>query len=284
MIFTSIQSVLEFYKNYPWDLPRESDLVCRLVTDLKSAANGARARFKLVNKTKKTYIQESVFKTSPVRTEVKVLGGERCDVSVLNVSEDHVCTFYVGGYGVRDVVLRVDPGDVRGYVEVKLYPGIYRPKRNGSQQVAWVDDLVKLHNMTNVEHDQLMALVFVDTSLLVTTMNLDSRSTAAVASAGAVQIPNKQGGIPRLLCRKKSYKFEYIQSGVEVTLEPHDYDKDSSDPESGVFLWAFGVDCCGEAGVDYETVFDMENVHVCCWKVSIKPTSQKRRPADSSDL
>ena len=178
-----LRKSVQAHIDHPYRFPREQDFVCHVVQQLRaefdqsaawnrtdetrdnlqrSHAHGKAAKEKRI---RRFTITREKPPTSRVRTEVKLDNkNQRIDVCVLLGGE---VDLFHESYGVRDVVLKVNPEQVDSLIEVKMYSSTYVKKaEENTTGHGWLDDLIKLSDLLSGEPKKAAGhLVFIDTSL-----------------------------------------------------------------------------------------------------------------------
>jgi hypothetical protein len=244
--------VLTTYVSDPWSWPRESDLVVDLVTKLSARMTPRRVPTRLrLAKPGVSDIGSSTMRSAPrVRTEVKPravpLGGsgvsevadadddsgrpkqdhgDRIDIAVF---KDRTVDTVLHANGARDVVLEVDPEDLDGVLEVKLYPASYykTDKRRGLT-CYWFDDILKLRALANIG---IRGLLLVDTSL-----PLDAVGVTFVSSSknprGVAKTPSN---LPAWPLSDGSFVVTHRDRSIR-------FDPVEQPDEQGLFFWSLAV-------------------------------------------
>lgn len=251
--------VLKSYILNPWQWPRESDVVCHLVTDIKTRLTPPNAAVQI---TRHTAPISGAF-IPRVRTEVKINGMPPWKIKGASPWKIDVCVqtpgpndVYVGRGGIRDVLLTVSPNQLEEVVEVKLNPGrLY---------TGWVDDLVKLHmireQVCGHEICKLKSLhgLFIDTSLFLPSLghNSSKQSTTSPAKHVPVWPLNVVGSIG----------FDYPRNGAKWHIDLELCSEiPGSESEPQIYLWAIGL----KNNAAPANILAGEAIPAC-WKVTVE--------------
>lgn len=240
--------VLNNYILNPWQWPRESDVVCHLVTDTKTRLKQPDAEVQIASHAKVPSAS-----IPRVRTEIKIKGASpwKIDVCVQTPGTNDV---YVGGGGTRDVVLTVSPHQIEEILEVKMYPGLLMPSRNGCNSAAWIDDLVKLHLIKSclMKPDfspHSFHALFIDTSLNIHSVINGLKPQKLDASK--TRRPNNLHCFWPLHAGKKYEIKDYLYPGEtkskqkqglwDIELHPLTSLPPANQIGSRIYLWAVGL-------------------------------------------
>lgn len=268
--------VLKSYILNPWQWPRESDVVCHIVTDIKTRLTPPNAAVQI---TRHTAPISGAF-IPRVRTEVKIDGASPWKIDVC-VQTPRTNDVYVGGGGIRDVLLTVSPSKIEEILEVKMYPGLLMPLRNGCYSAAWIHDLVKLHLIKLYLTESPCSpasfhALFIDTSLIIHSVGNGLKPQKANTS----KIKNKLHCFWPLCTGEtydiKDYQYSYkTKSGLihkifDITLHPLTSLPPANQNYSGIYLWAVGL--TGNSLPTPSTksqVIPAQQAEPACWEMEI---------------
>jgi len=237
-------AALDAYVANPWQWLRESDLVAHLVSYLQEHLEQRTTQiteFFADENPPRPILGAPLIDVPRLRTEVK-LGGKRIDICLLKRDP---CCLFIGGFGIRDVVLRIRPQDVEVLLEVKFDPYLNLEMRNGHRTSSWINDLIKLHQLKAADGLGLastpMHLLAVDTALPIATVGgfpIGPQIGAGIAQNGGALAAcwpltiGTQYHIP-------GYRYPRANPATwNVTLNSVARDAQTG---NGIYLWAIGV-------------------------------------------
>lgn len=277
---------LDAYRKNPWAWLRESDLVVDMVTSMRSKLDVSVINANPVGTSRALFDERFLPLMPRIRTEVKVRirqhdnhsDNRRVDVCIYST---HAVDIYFGDNGVRDVTLPANENDIDGVVEVKLYPQLYLPRKKGSVESGWLNDVIKLYELSQIcKCIRHYVVIFIDTSLPISTcgMRYARSDWAKNRYRGILQsVPESVEGCWPIPARGFSIN-NYRKDDCEYSFEFIRYEDAGDDRSSGgITLYAIGVDDEERQpirllnnGDECNEAVTMKSTRACSWAVKVK--------------